>query len=88
MTKRFIFILFAVCALLTSCKQKMEYTTVEIKDPVRHYYPILRGQELIIIGKLTNTAARGLDILYQQGLVARIGEFADDYEQEQQEQYQ
>ena len=60
MTRRLIFILFAICALLTSCKQKMEYTTVEIKDPVRHYYPILRGQELIIIGKLTNTGDKPL----------------------------
>lgn len=60
MTKRFILILIVLCALLTACRQKMEYTTVELTDPVRHYYPILRGQELIIIGKLTNTGDKPL----------------------------
>lgn len=53
--RRFIWILLALCTLLTGCRQRVEYTTVEIKDPVRHYYPILRGQELLIIAKLTNT---------------------------------
>ena len=55
MMRRFIWILLALCTLLTGCRQRVEYTTVEIKDPVRHYYPILRGQELLIIAKLTNT---------------------------------
>ena len=55
--RRLFWILLAVCTLLTGCRQRVEYTTVEIKDPVRHYYPILRGQELVIIGKLTNTGS-------------------------------
>lgn len=55
--RRLFWILLAFCTLLTGCRQRVEYTTVEIKDPVRHYYPILRGQELVIIGKLTNTGS-------------------------------
>lgn len=60
MIRRLFWVFLALCALLTGCRQKLEYTTVELKDPVRHYYPILRGQELTIIGKLTNTGEKPL----------------------------
>ncbi len=53
--KRFILIILLAVAALAGCRQKLEYTTVELADPVRHYYPILQGQELTIIAKLTNT---------------------------------
>ena len=39
-------VLLLVLSLLTlvGCTRKVQFTTVEIKDPVRHYYPILQGQ--------------------------------------------
>lgn len=52
--KRTILILSAMLALL-SCTGRIEYTTVEIRDPVRHYYPILQGQELTVTVRLDNT---------------------------------
>lgn len=54
-------ILFAILALsLSSCHGKLGLTTVELADPIRHYYPILQGQELTIIAKLTNTGEEPL----------------------------
>ena len=51
---RIILAVFSVL-LLCACSRKVAYTTVEIKDPIRHYYPILRGQELTIVVRVTNT---------------------------------
>ena len=53
--KRRLILLLLLCVVLPGCNQRLEYTSVELKDPVRHYYPILQGQELMIITKLTNT---------------------------------
>ena len=39
---------------LVSCTRKVDFTEIEIKDPVRHYYPILQGQELTIIVPFEN----------------------------------
>ncbi len=39
---------------LVGCSRKVQFTTVEIKDPVRHYYPILQGQELSVMVKIYN----------------------------------
>ena len=49
-------VLFLVLTLLTlvGCTRKVQFTTVEIKDPVRHYYPILQGQELSVMIRLQN----------------------------------
>ena len=47
--------LIFLAAALCSCSRKLGMTSVELSDPVRHYYPILQGQELIVIAKLTNT---------------------------------
>ena len=44
MMKRAILLLLALL-FLCACTSKVAYTTVQIRDPVRHYYPILRGQE-------------------------------------------
>ena len=52
--KRLASILFALM-LLGACSGRVQYTTVEIKDPVRHYYPILQGQELTVTVRLNNT---------------------------------
>lgn len=56
-------ILFAgVLAGLMSCSGRVEPTSVEIKDPVRHYYPIPTGDELLVIYEVTNTGNRPLVI--------------------------
>ena len=52
--KRLLLVLLTLLSLL-SCTRKVQYTTVEIKDPVRHYYPILQGQELSVIVRVNNT---------------------------------
>ena len=51
--KRVLLLLMALMALV-GCTRKVQYTTVEIKDPVRHYYPILQGQELTVRVRLSN----------------------------------
>ena len=52
MKRSVLFLLLAV--LLVGCTQKVSYTEVLISDPVRHYYPILQGQHLRIVARLTN----------------------------------
>ena len=52
--KRLLLIL-ALLSPLVSCTNRVAFTTVEIKDQVRHYYPILQGQELQVIVRITNT---------------------------------
>ncbi len=47
------FFLLALLAVM-GCTRKVQYTTVEIRDPVRHYYPILQGQELTVLVRLEN----------------------------------
>lgn len=54
MMKRAILLLLALL-FLCACTSKVAYTTVQIRDPVRHYYPILRGQELTIVLRIDNT---------------------------------
>ena len=51
--KRILLLLVALLSLV-GCSRKVQYTTVEIKDPVRHYYPILQGQELSVMIRLQN----------------------------------
>lgn len=41
--------------MLTGCKKQIQPTTIEVKDPDRHYFPILQGQELDIVFQITNT---------------------------------
>lgn len=53
--------------LLSGCNSDrenafLELTTLEIEDPVRHYYPIVRGLELNIVVKVTNTGNHALKI--------------------------
>jgi len=40
----------------------MAKTTIEIEDPVRHYYPVLQGQKQNITVKVTNTGTEALKI--------------------------
>jgi len=52
--KRFLIIVMCLVSLL-SCTRKVAYTTIEIQDPIRHYYPILQGQDLLVIVRIDNT---------------------------------
>lgn len=54
---RTVKLLSTLCVLLalSACKQQVEYTTMDIQDPVRHYYPIQQGQELLVAVRLTNS---------------------------------
>ena len=56
-------ICLACCALLlTSCSKKVGPTTVKVDDPVRHYYPLIVGQELELVYKVTNIGTEPLII--------------------------
>ncbi|MDR0962133.1 MAG: DUF1573 domain-containing protein [Mediterranea sp.] len=46
----------------TSCRRELKYTSVQIKDSLRHYYPIKRGQHLDIMFKVTNVGNEPLII--------------------------
>lgn len=48
--------LLTVFAVIVSCDYKEELVDVKIVDPVRHYYPIIQGQELNIVIKLENSS--------------------------------
>ena len=51
--KMIVFLL--LLAVLSSCNLKDKKTAIKIIDPERHYYPILRGQELEVVYQLENT---------------------------------
>lgn len=51
----FLFLkLLTISAMIVSCDFKENLVDVKIIDPVRHYYPIVQGQELNIVVKLEN----------------------------------
>ena len=52
--KRLLLILASALSLM-ACSNRVAFTSVEIKDPVRHYYPILQGQDLSVTVRVTNT---------------------------------
>lgn len=68
--KRCVFAMFALLAVLfiTGCEksdkenQFLAKTTMQIDDPVRHYYPVLQGLKQNIIVKVTNTGNEPLKI--------------------------
>ena len=47
--------ILALVLVLAGCTTRVQYTTVEIKDPIRHYYPILQGQDLTVLVRMNNT---------------------------------
>ena len=49
------FPILCLLLVLTACTTRVQYTTVEIRDPIRHYYPILQGQELTVNIRVNNT---------------------------------
>lgn len=53
MKKLLPILLFALLA--AGCTTRVQYTSVEIRDAIRHYYPILQGQELLVNIRVNNT---------------------------------
>ena len=50
----YIFLWLIPALLLSSCRKEVRPTSIEIKDPDRHYYPIKQGQQLDIMFTITN----------------------------------
>ena len=50
-----LFPILSLLLVLASCTTRVQYTTVEIRDAIRHYYPILQGQELTVNIRVDNT---------------------------------
>lgn len=58
-----LYSVLAVSALLlSSCNKRVQPTSIEIKDPVRHYFPILQGQPLEMMFQVANTGENPLVI--------------------------
>lgn len=54
--------LLASSLTLASCKKEIGMTTVHVADSIRHYYPVIAGQELDLIYDVTNTGDQPLII--------------------------
>lgn len=52
--------LLVCAALISSCQKRVEPTTVEVHDPVRHYFPIMQGQPLELVFPIRNVGANPL----------------------------
>lgn len=61
--KRILYIVMILMAVFFwSCRKEIGGTNVRIKDPVRHYIPLLQGDELQMIWKLYNDGPNPLII--------------------------
>lgn len=60
--QHYILILIAAVAVLSSCRKEVGGTHVTVKDPVRHYIPLLQGDELQMIWRLYNEGPNPLII--------------------------
>ena len=58
----FIICLFLFILSLVSCEKELKPATVAIKDPVRHYYPVLQGETLEVSYEIENTSDNPLFI--------------------------
>lgn len=58
--KPLLFMFFLTVACFCSCSKKAEKTTVQVDDPVRHYYPVVSGQKLEMDFKIVNTGKEPL----------------------------
>ena len=52
----------SVCSFMVSCEKKVEPTTVEVVDRIRHYYPVVQGEKVNLDYELTNTGKKPLVI--------------------------
>lgn len=63
-----VFLFISLISILSSCEfrkpslENVKRTKMEIEDPERHYYPILRGSELNVAYKFYNRGAEPLII--------------------------
>lgn len=55
-------VLLVWAAVLCSCSKRVQPTSVEVKDPERHYFPIMQGQPLELMFPVTNTGENPLVI--------------------------
>lgn len=44
-----------LCLLGTGCRKRVSPTTLRLEDPVRHYYPLVQGEDLRMNYKIVNT---------------------------------
>lgn len=56
------FVLLVCLSLFYSCDEKSQTTTLKVKDPQRHYFPISQGEKLHIFYPVTNTGDALLEI--------------------------
>ena len=55
--------MFIICMLcFFSCTKKVGPTTVQVEDSIRHYYPLVLGDNLDVVYKVTNTGVSPLVI--------------------------
>lgn len=65
---------------LTSCHVTVKPTTVDVLDPVRHYYPIIRTEVLNMTFEITNTGEEPLvitDVLPSSNAIKLASGFPD-----------
>ena len=70
-----IYLSFA-CFFLVSCRDASELyppTSIEIMDPVRHYYPVVQGEKFEIYINIKNTGKHFLKITDVQTSCGEIG---------------
>ncbi len=61
--KQIYLVMIGVTAvIITGCRKEIGGTNVRIKDPVRHYIPVLQGDELQMIWRLYNDGPNPLII--------------------------
>ena len=52
----------ALLLLTAACQKKLQPASVEIVDPIRHYYPVLQGETLGVTYEIENTSSTTLFI--------------------------
>lgn len=57
-----LLLILGLALSLASCSKKVSTTSVHVEDSVRHYYPIVAGEELKLEYTLTNTGKEPLVI--------------------------
>lgn len=63
-TKRFRYIalILAAVVLMSACHKKLELVDAEFADPVRHYYPVIQGEQLAVNYEIENNSKHPLFI--------------------------
>ncbi len=58
-------VMLIICCLAvafgsTSCKKRIGMTNIMVQDSIRHYYPMLQGQDLVLLYRLVNVGDKPL----------------------------